>query len=58
MISLRFDGSGIHQNKGKKSMTQPTFKRPRPTSFGQKNAGGHGSFRGGGTKGASSNNRI
>ncbi len=34
-------------------MTQPSFKRPQPSSFGQNNYGSHGNFGGGGHKDAS-----
>ncbi len=51
MITPIFGGSGTNQNKGKSQMTQPTFKRPQPTNFGQNNSGSHSSFRGVGSKG-------
>ncbi len=35
-------------------MTQPSFKRPQPSSFGQNNSDSHGSFGGSGHKGVSS----
>ncbi len=36
-------------------MTQPSFKRPQPSIFGQSNFGSHDNFGGSGHKGASSN---
>ena len=54
VITPRTGGSNTHQNKGKSPMTQPNFKRPQLSNFGQKNSGSHGSFGGSGQKGASS----
>ncbi len=54
MITTWSGGFSIHQNKGKSPMTQPTFKRPQPTNFGQKNFDSHNSFGVSGSKGASS----
>ena len=53
VITPRSGGSSSHQNKGKSPMTQPNFKRPQLSNFGQKNSGSHGSFGGSGQKGAS-----
>ncbi len=53
VITPRTGGSDTHQNKEKSTMTQPGFKRPRPSSIGQNNSGSHGSFGGSGHKGTS-----
>jgi hypothetical protein len=46
-------GSNTHQNKGKNHVTQPNFKRPQQSNFGQNTFGSHGSFGSSGHKGAS-----
>jgi hypothetical protein len=54
VITPRIGGFNTDQSKGKSSMTQPSFNRPQPSSFGQNNVDIHGSFGGSGHKGASS----
>jgi hypothetical protein len=39
VITPRTGGSNTHHNKGKSPMTKPSFKRPRPSSFGQNHSG-------------------
>ncbi len=53
MITPKTGGSNTLQNKGKSPMTQPNFKRPQLSNFGQKHFGNHGSFGGSDHKGAS-----
>ncbi len=53
VITPRTGGSNTHQNKGKIPITDPSFKRPQPSWFGQNNSCSHGIFAGSGHKGAS-----
>ncbi len=53
LITPMIGGPNTHQIKG--TMTQPNFKRPQPSNFGNNNSGSHGSFGGSDHKGGSSN---
>ncbi len=54
VITPNTGGSNTHHNKGKNLVTQPNFKRPQQSNFGQNTFGSHGNSGSSGQKDASS----